>query len=95
MKSQQSSLFDCNDCIVHAHENNIESERILKASLPRISKQCKRTLDLLKSGIKLTVRSAMIDYGISSLPRRILDLKQSGYEIKDRLIDGRYKEWFL
>ena len=47
----------------------------------------------------LTVLSAHRDYGISSLPRRILDLKQAGVEIKDGWVEienkRAYKEYYL
>jgi hypothetical protein len=43
----------------------------------------------------LTVRDAIVYHDISSLPRRIKDLREHGIVIKDRLIDGRYKEYFL
>lgn len=79
----------------HTRENNRESEAILAANLPRISRQCELVLSLLKEGKRLTVRSAIVDYGISSLPRRILDLKQSGFKIKSELIDKKYKEYYL
>jgi hypothetical protein len=47
----------------------------------------------------MTVLSAITEYGISSLPRRILDLKQAGIEIRDRWVktDGKnkWKEYFI
>ena len=50
---------------------------------------------MLESGYRLTVRDAMINYGISSLPRRILDLKNQGVDIKSKLINGKYKEYYI
>jgi hypothetical protein len=76
-------------------ENNQESNKILRENSDHINGQCGKVLELLKSGKSLTVRGAMIDYGISSLPRRILDLKEHGFEIRDRVINKRFKEWFI
>lgn len=81
--------------IVHTHENNSESEQILNDNKDHLNKQCKLVHDLLKKGIRLTVRDAIVTYGISSLPRRILDLKQSGIEVKSVIINKRFKEYFL
>jgi hypothetical protein len=40
-----------------------------------------------------------VNHGVSSLPRRILDLKQAGIEIKDAWIsvEGKrgFKEWYI
>ena len=83
------------EAIVHKHENNSFSQSILEANYEAINGQCKKVYDLLKSGVRLTVRSAMIDYNISSLPRRVLDLKKKGVDIKTELINGRYVEYFI
>lgn len=83
----------------HDRENNSESEGYLNENKPRLARQCERVLDLLKNGKRLTVRSAMLEHGVSSLPRRILDLKESGVKINHTWImeDGarKYKEWFI
>ena len=76
-------------------ENNLESQAILEANKDRINKCCAKVLELLKEGHHLTVRDAIVYHNISSLPRRIKDLREHGIVIKDRLIDGRYKEYFL
>jgi hypothetical protein len=76
-------------------ENNPESQAILEANKDSINTQCKMIKAMLESGYRLTVRDAMINYGISSLPRRILDLKNHGMEIKSKLINGKYKEYFI
>lgn len=76
-------------------ENNKESQAILDSNKDHINTQCEMVKALLLSGYRLTVRGAMIDYGISSLPRRVLDLKQRGVEVKSKLINGRYKEYYL
>ena len=81
--------------LLHTRENNLESETILKNNETHLNNKCKQTLDLLQSGIKLTVWSALVDYGISSLPRRCKDLKEKGYDIKSKIINSRYKEYFI
>lgn len=76
-------------------ENNQESQQILEANKDKINGQCEKVLKLLKEGHHLTVRDAIVYHNISSLPRRIKDLKEHGINIKDRLIDGRYKVYYL
>lgn len=76
-------------------ENNSESQQILEANKDKINASCRKVLELLKEGHHLTVRDAIVYHNISSLPRRIKDLKEHGIDIKDRLIDGRYKVYYL
>lgn len=83
------------DRIIHTRENNSFSQSILDANYDELNGQCRKVYDLLKSGLRLTVRSAMIDYNISSLPRRILDLKKKGVDIKTELIDKKFVEYYL
>lgn len=89
----------------HRQENNYQSRKHLEENRERFSAQCEKVYDLLKSGVRLTVLSAITEYGISSLPRRILDLKEHfkregiDVEIKDAWIktDGkeRWKEYYI
>jgi len=83
----------------HREENNHDSRRHLEENRERFSAQCQQVYDLLSSGVRLTVLSAITEYGISSLPRRILDLKQAGVEIKDCWVKTdskeRYKEYYV
>ena len=81
--------------VVHQKENNSFSEQILFDQYERLGKQCELVLKLLKEGKRLTVRGAMVDYGISSLPRRILDLKRAGIEIQGNMIGNGFKEYYL
>ena len=77
-------------------ENNSASQLILDENAVKINNSCDKVLKLLQEGKRLTVYSAMVDYGISSLPRRILDIKQKlGIDVKSRLIEKRYKEYYL
>jgi hypothetical protein len=94
MNGQQLALD-----FTHREENNYQSRKHLEENRERFSAQCRQVYDLLKSGVRLTVLSAITEYGISSLPRRILDLKEAGIEIKDRWMqeDGKnkYKEYYI
>lgn len=47
----------------------------------RLSPQCKILLEHLKLGNSLTQRSALMDFGVMALPRRISDLKEHGFNI--------------
>jgi hypothetical protein len=82
------------DNVTHQRENNSFSEQILFDQYERLNNQCKKVYDLLKSGHRLTVKDAILYHGISSLPRRILDLKEKGVPIKDEMKNS-YKEYFL
>jgi hypothetical protein len=89
----------------HREENNYQSRKHLEENRERFSAQCKQVYDLLLSGVRLTVLSAITEYGISSLPRRILDLKEHfrregiDVEIKDCWVKTdskeRYKEYYI
>jgi hypothetical protein len=87
------------DFSCHRDENNHDSRRHLEENRQKFSDQCQKVYSLLLSGVRLTVLSAMTEYGISSLPRRILDLKESGIEIKDAWVKTdskeRWKEYFI
>ena len=84
---------------VHSRENNRESEDYLNENREALSAKCEKVLALLKSGVRLTVLGAMVNHGVSSLPRRILDLKQAGIDIPSVwvYVDGKrsYKEWYI
>jgi hypothetical protein len=80
---------------VHTVENNSESKQILNANREHLSAQCEKVLELLTSGKRLTVRDAMIEYGIGDLRRRVKDLKENGYNVKGDLIEGRFKIYYL
>lgn len=89
----------------HREENNHDSRRHLEENREKFSDQCQKVYSILLSGVRLTVLSAITEYGISSLPRRILDLKEHfkreeiDVEIKDTWVktDGkeRYKEYYI
>ncbi len=93
------------DFSCHRDENNHDSRRHLEENRDKFSRQCALVYSLLKSGVRLTVLSAITEYGISSLPRRILDLKEHfkregiDVEIKDAWVKTdskeRCKEYFI
>lgn len=85
----------------HLQENNKESQKHLEENAPKFSQQCLKVMELLNQGHRLTVASAM-SHGISSLPRRILDLRErNGITlIKDQWVEDSkgknlHKEWWI
>lgn len=66
----------------------------------KLTPQCQRILRVLKAGHTITQRSALMDFGIMALPRRIADLKEAGYAItstmqKSPLTGQRYAQYTL
>ena len=66
----------------------------------KLTPQCKAIIEHLKKGHTITQRSALMDFGIMSLPRRICDLKELGYKIKsvlevNKLTGQRYSRYSL
>jgi len=76
-------------------ENNQESNRILQANKVKINRQCRVVLDAFQRGERLTVIEAAIKYGVGDLRRRVKDLRDKGFEIKDEMLPGGYKKYFL
>lgn len=66
----------------HTAENNQESRANLERNRPRFNRVCQLVYTKLMAGERLTVRQCAID-GISSLPRRIADLRENGVLITD------------
>jgi hypothetical protein len=85
--------------LVHKKENNPDSKRHLRENLSQFNNQCRLVLSLLKRGFILTQKKAMIEYSIGDLHRRILDLKEAGYDISDKWVrEGKitkYKLWYM
>lgn len=86
----------------HQRENSEDTERHLQENQKKFSRQCELVYRLLMGGRELTSRSAMIEYGIGDVHRRISELKHlHGVEILDRWElnpDGkatRNKVWFI
>lgn len=80
---------------LHAKENNDFSQKLLDNSRPHLNNQCQRVYDLLLSGVALTVISAMNDYQIMSLPRRILDIERSTGIVVKRQMHRRTMTYYL
>lgn len=80
----------------HVNENNSQSQAYVDSNRDHLNGQCQKVYDLLKSGHRLTVISAMNDHQVMSLPRRAKDLKEKGIDVKSKYINGsRIKEYFL
>lgn len=71
-----------------------------RAGAKKISPQCSMILKHLQAGHSITHRSALMDFGVMSLPRRICDLKELGHDIvsvmeHNKLTDQRYARYHL
>jgi hypothetical protein len=80
---------------IHTRENNPESQANLDRNRPHFTNQCELLLEVLRKGEHLTGRSALLDYGVAALPRRIKDLKENGIPVQSRMIGGGFKEYYL
>lgn len=65
-----------------------------------LTRQCVVILNHLSKGHTITQRSALMDFGIMALPRRIADLKEAGYGVvgvmeTNSLTGQRYKRYSL
>lgn len=76
----------------HRFENNTESQKHLDAKRGHFNAKCGEVYRRLMAGERLTVRECAIA-GISSLPRRILDLKKQNVAISDEWV-GSVKVYF-
>lgn len=84
---------------IHQTENNEDSQRHLQENAQSFSDQCLKVVELLNQGKRLTVLWAA-NSGIASLPRRIKDLRDGGFDIQDEWVKNEkgkrlYKEYFL
>lgn len=50
--------------------------------VPERGTQCYRLLEAMKSGTRLTIWNAMVDYGCGALHQRMRDLKDLGWPIQ-------------
>ena len=76
-------------------QNNRESEMILEANLPKLNGQCKTVYDLLIEGKSITVKEALLMYGIGDLRARIYSLRRAGIMVKDQINAGGFKTYYL
>lgn len=81
------------DFTIHERENNKASEAILEANKDLFKSQCQRILIELQAGKGLTVRDMFL-MGIGDPRARIRDLRRT-WVIKDELMEGRFKKYFL
>lgn len=77
--------------------NNAESASHYQKHKNHFSKQCVTVLDALKRGERLTTLTALVNYGIGDLRRRIKDLKDlHGIPVKCEFVDNtRFKVYYL
>lgn len=66
----------------------------------KMSPQCTMILKHLQSGNTITQRSALLDFGVMALPRRIADLKEHGHNVTsfmehNKLTGQRYARYSL
>lgn len=83
---------------LHTRENNAESQANLQQQAGHLNKQCSQVFNILMTGERLTSWSAMVHYHIGHLARRIADLRDKGYPIKDEWVEEngmRFKKYFL
>ncbi len=76
-------------------QNSRDNQIILDDNLPKLNNQCRILLEALQTGKRLTVRDAMIDYGIGDFRARIRDLLEKGYDIKKQTLAGGFKIYWL
>lgn len=77
---------------IHLTENNPFSQGQLEERRDHLTNNCQRVYELLKQGQHLNTKEVLIQHDISSLPRRILDLKNSGVKIEKYFDDkGMYR----
>jgi len=53
-----------------------------------VNTQNKWVLSQLQHGKRLSSRDAVLEYGIQDLPKRISELRKSGYQIEQVRVDG-------
>lgn len=78
----------------NTRQNTAENQQQYDAIKHRFGAQCQRLYEWLRSGKSITVKEAMNELNIGDPRARIRDLREV-MEIKDRLIEGRVKEYFI
>jgi hypothetical protein len=95
LNNKQIIKMTLNLTVTDRVENNAESTATLREMKDIIPNQCRLILDAMMRGERLTVKSAINQYNIGDLRRRIKDLKDY-YKVpisSQRL--GYKKEWFM
>lgn len=88
---------------VHVRENSAINEKHLNDNRQKFTGQCGIVLSLLQKGIVLSSYSAMVQYKIGHLPRRIKDIRdelgitniEDQFEYDDSGKTTRNKIWFI
>jgi aminoglycoside N3'-acetyltransferase len=75
-------------------QNTAENQMQYDEIKHRFGAQCQRLYEWLRSGKSITVKEAMNELNIGDARARIRDLREV-MEIKDRLTQGRVKEYFI
>jgi hypothetical protein len=84
----------------HGKENNRESQDHYTDNLDRFNNQCRKLMERLLRGERLTTYNQR-EYGVSDLRRRIADLIAMGVPIEKEFIKDpegqvtRFKEYYL
>lgn len=88
--------------IIHKHENNDQSQKILDDNRPRFTKQCVAIYRHLMAGNILTTTSALQGIPgpdgiivIGDLRARMRDLRKNLVKFHDPVRDDRFKTWFM
>jgi hypothetical protein len=79
---------------VHVRENNAISQAFIELHRFKFNGKCKTVLDRLVEGEYMTVLHAA-NTGISSLPRRIKDLRDFGVVISQRKLENGTAEYYM
>lgn len=87
---KQSSI----DFPVHVCESNRESEGYLESNKKRIVSNCRRLIELLMAGERLTCNEMYSKYGIGDGRRRICDLKEAEIRVSFET-NFKVKTWFM
>ena len=64
---------------------DINYVRLIGKPAKPLTPQCLELLEHMTKGHSVTQRSALIDFSIAALPRRISDLKERGYQITSKI----------
>lgn len=78
----------------NTRQNTAENQQQYDAIKHRFGAQCQRLYEWLSSGKSITVKEAMNELNIGDPRARIRDLREV-IEIKDRLIEGRVKQYYI
>lgn len=78
----------------HRH-NNQASQQQYDNNKEHYLSQVNKVKNLLLSGEVLTTKKALVKYDIGDLRRRVKDLRDNNIDVRDRLIEGRFKEYYI